>query len=470
MSQSLRDTQYGTIFWKDSLGEVLPRAALTGDETVDVAILGGGFSGLWTAYFLLRANPGLSVAIIEKHTCGHGASGRNGGWCSPRYPVLVDELERKFGAEAARATILAQYAIIEDIGRICEEEGIDAHFRQGGLLSVARSARQWAGLQATFATYDRLGLAHDVTLIDAAATLAKVRISKVLGGMSTVAGASIHPARLVSGLARAVEARGGRIYEGTAVTAVRPGNLSSGQAAMLETSGGVVTARRAVVMAGEAYLSTVPGWHRQILPMSSVIVATAPLDNATWAAIGWDGYEGISSGAYTKDYLTRTRDGRILFGSRGAPYLFGSKMPESALADPALYGPIIKTLREWFPVLTDVPITHAWGGYLGVPRDGLPSVFFDKARGLANIYGYTGRGVATTALAGRALAGLIGDVPAMVPDLPMIRAPGQLWEIEPARWVGVRYIQNAFARIDAADFRDGSIPFDAGLAKTLAPI
>jgi len=462
----MTETQYGAIYWKDSCGEDLtPRAGLAGDETVDVAILGGGFSGLWTAYFLLKSNPGLSVAVIERHTCGYGASGRNGGWCSPRYPVLVDELERRFGADAARATIHAQYAIVEDIGRICEEEAIDAHFRRGGLLSVARSERQWAALQATYATYDRLGLAHDSALIDGAATQAKVRISRVLGGMTTASGASIHPARLVHGLARAVEARGGRIYEGTEVTAVRPG-----QPAMLETSGGTVTARRAVVMAGEAYLSGVPGWHRQILPMSSMIVATAPLDAATWAAIGWDGYESLSSGAYTKDYLTRTRDGRILFGSRGAPYLFGSQMPEAALADAALYAPIIATLRNWFPVLHDVPVTHAWGGYLGVPRDGLPSVFFDRARGLANIYGYTGRGVATSALAGRALAGLIGDVPAMVPDLPMIRAPGQLWEIEPARWVGVRYIQNAFARIDAADFRDGSSPIDANFAKALAPI
>jgi glycine/D-amino acid oxidase-like deaminating enzyme len=467
----MTETQYGTIYWKGTCGEDLtPRPALAGDETVDVAILGGGFSGLWTAYFLLKTNPGLSVAVIEKHICGHGASGRNGGWCSPRYPVLVEELERRFGADAARATIQAQYAIVEDIGRICEEEAIDAHFRHGGLLSVARSQRQWAALQATYATYDRLGLAHDVALTDIATTQAKVRVSRVLGGMSTASGASIHPARLVRGLARAVEARGGRIYEGTAVTAVRPGKPALLETRGLETGGGVITARRAVVMAGEAYLSAVPGWHRQILPMSSMIVATAPLDAATWAAIGWDGHESVSSGAYTKDYLTRTKDGRILFGSRGAPYLFGSQMPEAALAEPALYGPIIANLRDWFPVLHDVPITHAWGGYLGVPRDGLPSVFFDRARGLANIYGYTGRGVATSALAGRALAGLIGDVPAMVPDLPMIRAPGQLWEIEPARWIGVRYIQNAFARIDAADFRDGGSPIDASFAKALAPI
>jgi glycine/D-amino acid oxidase-like deaminating enzyme len=462
----MTETRFGTIYWMDDCGDDLtPRAPLAGDATVDVAILGGGFSGLWTAYFLLKANPGLSVAVIERHVCGHGASGRNGGWCSPRYPVLVEELERRFGAEAARATIRAQYAIVDDIGRICEEEAIDAHYRHGGLLGVARSGRQLAGLRATFATYERLGLAHDSRLLDARETSARVRISGVLGGMSTASGASIHPARLVRGLARAVEARGGRIYEGTQVTAVRPG-----LPAALQTTGGVVTARRAVVLAGEAYLSDLPGWHRRVLPMSSMIVATAPLDTATWAAIGWDGYESLSSQAYTKDYLTRTRDGRILFGSRGAPYLFGSRTPDAALADPALYAPIIATLRHWFPVLRDVPISHAWGGYLGVPRDGLPSVHFDRARGLANIYGYTGRGVATSALAGRALAGLIGDVPELVPDLPMIRPPGQLWEIEPFRWIGVRYIQNAFARIDAADFRDGSIPFDAKLAKTLAPI
>lgn len=463
---AMTGTRYGAVYWLDDCGDDLARRpALTGDTTVDVAILGGGFSGLWTAYYLLRANPDLSVAVFEKHFCGYGASGRNGGWCSPRYPVLVDELVKHFGADAARATFRTQRATVEEVGRIVAEEQIDAHFVPGGMLGVARTERQWARLKAAYAAYDRLGLADDADLISADEARERIRVTAVLGAMHTRSGASLHPARLVRGLARAVERRGGRIYEDSAVTRVRPG-----QPAMLETAGGMVTARRAVVLAGEAYLAGLPDWRRQILPMSSMIVATAPLDAATWQAIGWQGYESLSSDAYTKDYLTRTRDGRILFGSRGAPYLFGSAMPESALAEPTLYDPIIANLRAWFPVLNEVPITHAWGGYLGVPRDGMPSVHFDPASGLANAFGYTGRGVATTALAGRALAGLIAGVPAMVPDLPMLRAPGARWEIEPMRWIGVRYIQNAFARIDAADFRDGSAPVDAKFAKALAPI
>ncbi len=462
----MTETRYGANYWLDDCGDDMARRPpLVRDETVDVAILGGGFSGLWTAYFLLRANPGLSVAVFEKHFCGHGASGRNGGWCSPRYPMLVDELVKHFGADAACATIRAQHAIVDDIGAIISEEGIDAHFTPGGMLSIARTANQLTSLKATYATYDRLGLTADTTMLSADEARGLIAASNILGGMKTRSGASIHPLRLVRGLAQAVERRGGTIYEGTAVTQVRPG-----RPAMLETMGGVVTARAAVVLAGEAYLSQIPAYHRQLLPMSSMIVATAPLDDATWDTIGWQGYESLSSGAYTKDYLTRTRDGRILFGSRGAPYLFGSAMPETALAQAALYGPIINTLRAWFPALNAVPVTHAWGGYLGVPRDGLPSVHYDAASGLANAFGYTGRGVATTALAGRALAGLIAGVPAFVPNLPMLHAPGPKWEIEPLRWIGVRYIQNAFARIDAADFRDGSVPFDAGLAKTLAPI
>ena len=376
-------TDYGTIYWLNDCGDDLTRRpALAGDQAVDVAILGGGFSGLWTAYFLLRANPGLSVAVIEAQYCGYGASGRNGGWCSPRYPVLVDELEKHFGIAAARATIRAQRAIVDDIGQIIAEEGIDAHFTPGGMLSVARTQRQLTALHATYAGYLRLGLADDTHLLSADESNAMINVTSVLGGMRTEAGASIHPARLVRGLARAVERRGGRIYEGTAVTGVRPG-----QPALLETAGGVVTARRAVVLAGEAYLSSIPAYHRQLLPMSSMIVATAPLDAATWDSIGWQGYESLSSGAYTKDYLTRTRDGRILFGSRGAPYLFGSAIPEAPLADAALYGPIIANLRSWFPVLRDVPITHAWGGYLGVPRDGMPSVHFDPAAGIGNAFG-----------------------------------------------------------------------------------
>jgi glycine/D-amino acid oxidase-like deaminating enzyme len=462
----MNETRYGAVYWLDDCGDDLTRRpALARDETVDVAILGGGYSGLWTAYYLLRANPGLSVAVIEQQFCGYGASGRNGGWCSPRYPMLVDELEKHFGTEAARATIRAQHAVIDDIAAIIAEEAIEAHFNPGGMLSVARTPRQLAALQATYASYVRLGLAEDTRMISADESRALIDVAGVVGAMKTGAGASIHPLRLARGLARAVEARGGRIYESTTVTGVRPG-----RSALLETAGGVITARRAVVLAGEAYLAGLPAYHRQLLPMSSMIVATAPLDAATWDAIGWQGYESLSSGAYTKDYLTRTRDGRVLFGSRGAPYHFGSAMPEAALAQAALYGPIIANLRQWFPVLRDVPITHAWGGYLGVPRDGMPSVHYDPATGIANAFGYTGRGVATTALAGRALAGLIAGVPEYVPDLPMLRAPGPKWEMEPLRWIGVRYIQNAFARIDAADFRYGSVPFDAKLAKTLAPI
>lgn len=459
-------TSYGTFYWHATCGEDLaPRPALARDETVDVAILGGGFSGLWTAYFLLRARPGLKVAVVERQICGFGASGRNGGWCSPRYPVLIDDLERRFGADSARATIRAQSAIIEEVAQVCIDEAIDAHVTFGGLLSVARTERQWQALQAQFESYRRLGLAGDARLLSADETAERVRVTRTVGGLHTATGASIHPMRLVRGLARAIEARGGTIYEGTEALRVMPG-----RPARLETTGGTLTATTALVLAGEAYLAALPGYRRQLLPMSSMIVATAPLSDAQWRAIGWDAHEGLSSGAYTKDYLTRTRDGRVLFGSRGAPYLFASATPDAALAEAALYQPIIANLHDWFPALADVPITHAWGGYLGVPRDGMPSVHFEPATGIANAFGYTGRGVATTALAGRSLAGLIADQPDMVPDLPMLRAPGPKWELEPFRWIGVRYIQNAFARIDAADFRDGSVPFDAKLAKTLAPI
>jgi glycine/D-amino acid oxidase-like deaminating enzyme len=450
-------------FWLEDCGEPLQsRPPLHGDITVDVAILGAGLSGLWTALHLLRGDPSLSVAVVERAFVGFGASGRNGGWCSPRFPVDAGSLIERLGPARARATIVTHQNMVSRIGLLCSEEGIDAQYRQTGMLVVARGEAQRADIAQTFATYQRLGLEDQSVLLSAEQAYARVKVSRLTGALLVPAGASVHPGRLVRGLARVVERRGGRIYESTeAVGISRTGERT------IHTRSGTVRARRAVVAAGEAFLTGMPDFRRALLPVSSMIVLSAPLTASQWASVGWAQGESLCSQAYTKDYLTRTADGRILYGSRGLPYRLGSRMPEHPALQAESFQAMREAVCEWWPALRGLQFTHAWGGYLGVPRDWMPSVHFDSANGFAQLLGYSGRGITTAALAGELLAGLIGGWQTGLEDSPIHRNSPPQWEREPLRWLGVRYVQQAYARIDAADKAGRHRPLDTPFAEYL---
>ena len=441
------DARRRISFWlEDASDDLTPRAALPGDLTVDVAILGGGYSGLWTAYHLLLNEPSLEVAIVEREFCGFGASGRNGGWCSPRFPVDPSMLTRRVGADRARDTLLALQSTVKGISRICEAEGIDAEYRNTGLLSVARGERQLPAIHAAYRGYERLGLSGGTKLLGAEETFARVHATNLAGALLSTAGATVHPAKLVGGLARAVERRGGRIYEGTGVHAI-----VTGSGAGLETDRGFLSARRAVIAAGEADLSQIPRFKRSLLPISSMIILTEPLPPGLWQRIGWADGESLCSQVHTKDYLTRTLDGRILFGSRGAPYRYGSRMAEDPTSHERMFEKMRRTLREWWPVLDGVGFTHSWGGYLGVARDWMPSVSFDPDSRLGQLSGYAGRGVSTSAMAAQLLAGLVAGTETGLEGLPLHRREAPKWEVEPLRFAGVRYVQSTMARLDRAE-------------------
>lgn len=449
-------------YWLASCDDDLtPRPALTSDETVDVAILGGGFSGLWTAWFLLQADPTLSITIVERQFCGFGASGRNGGWCSPRLPINPAALTRRFGADTARAMLFAQQAMVDEVGRICEQEAINAHFNPAGVLTLARSARQVPSLRQSYDAYARLGMADVCELLDAGQAHEAVHATDVHGALRLRVGGTIHPGRLVRGLARALERRGVRIHEGTEVL-----QTSTGMQPALATTGGTLRARRAVLLAGEAFLTGLPDYRRRLIPMASTIMLTAPLTERQWDQVGWAGGECLSSYVHTTNYLTRTADGRILFGSRGAPYRYGSDMSETALRENANFGWIRDRLLEWWPSLEGVEFTHQWAGYLGIPRDWLPTVHFDSNHRIGHAYGYTGHGVITSAIAACALAGLVTGA-APDPHAPYLRERAPDWEVEPLRWAGIRYVQNAFLRMDLAEAAGKTPPLDAPLATFL---
>jgi glycine/D-amino acid oxidase-like deaminating enzyme len=450
-------------FWLETAGEELaPRPSLPGPVEADVAILGAGFTGLWTAYYLLAQDPSLKVVVLEAEIAGFGASGRNGAWCSSGFPVSPGELQRRFGREAARELLLEMRGAVEEVGTVARAEEIDAQYFRGGQLRVARGPSQLPAIEAAYESLLRLGLAEDIRVLDAHETAGRVRITDARGALYNPHCATIHPARLARGLARAVERLGGEIFERTPVTDYEVG----GKSPRLVTDSGEVRAST-IVLAGEAYLARLRKLRRQLLPIYSLIVLTEPLSEERWAEIGWEGRECVASNRYTVDYLSRTEDGRILFGGRGAPYHFGSRVKDEYERHEPTHQMLRRTARDWFPVLEGARFTHAWGGPLAVPRDWMPTISYDPSRGLATARGYTGQGVATANLSGRTLADLILKRQTAITGLPTVDYKQRPWEPEPLRWLGARYVQHGLMKVDDNAERTGEPPTGKTLAERL---
>jgi glycine/D-amino acid oxidase-like deaminating enzyme len=460
-------------FWLETCGDDLtPRPPLDGSIDADVAILGAGYSGLWTALYLLRREPSLRVVILEQAYAGFGASGRNGSWVVPELNVSLPELARRFGTAAARATVLATIEAVDEVGRAAGEERIAVDWHKGGRLAVARGPNQLPALEESLRVYEQFGFGDRHQRLDARQLAERLRVEGGMGGVYTPDNASVQPAKLVRGLARAVERRGGTIHEGTTVTGFTPGapgDVAKGRDArgpVLHTERGDVAART-VVLAGEAWLTRLKRLHRQLIPAYSLIVLTEPLSDAQWASIGWADRECVHSFRESIDYLARTPDGRILFGGRGAPYHFASGIRPEYDDHADTHEMLRGMVRAWFPALGDIRFTHAWGGPLGMARDWMPSFSHDPLTGVASARGYIGHGVANSNLAGRILVDLILETPSALTELPMANHRSPDWEPEPLRFIGVRYVQQAFAGIDAKADRTGKPPGGLSLARFL---
>jgi len=452
-------------FWLETCGDDLtPRPRLEGTIDVDVAILGAGFTGLWTAYYLLQREPSAKVVILEQKIAGFGASGRNGGWLYPGFPVSLGELASRCGVETARAIHYAMRATVDEVERVLREEGIDAHFHRGGVLRLARGIHQVPALEETARTLERLGITDYAEWLSAEAVRERIRVTNAVAGLYSSHGAVIHPGRLVRGLARAVERRGATIFEETPVIEFRGGIRP-----VFRTPYGDVRAQ-VLVLAGEAYLSQLRQLHRALIPIYSLIVLTEPIPDELWNELGWSNRELLSSQRLTVDYLQRTADGRIMFGGRGAPYRFGSRIADAF----DRHGPTHEMLRqmcyEWFPALRlhGIRFTHAWGGPLGVPRDWMPTMRYDPRTGIAMACGYTGQGVATANLAGRILADLITGRDSELTRFPMTHHRLRPWEPEPLRWLGVRFVQIGYERLDRIAESTGRPPSGKSLVERIA--
>ena len=449
-------------FWLETCGDDLsPRPPLAGSVEVDVAILGAGFTGLWTAYYLQERDPSLTVALLEAEIAGYGASGRNGGWCYPGFPVTLGGLRDRFGADAARAVSAAMHESVDEVGRVDAAEGIGCGFLMSGSMRLARGRHQLPAITGAYETAKELGLGDGYRMLSPAEVAERVRITDVAGGLFSPHGAAIHPGKLVRGLARAVERRGATIYEQTNVEAYVPGPRPR-----FLTPYGDVSART-LVLAGEAYLSRLAPLRRALVPMYSLIVLTEPIPEERWAEIGWEGRELVASSRYSVDYLQRTGDGRILFGGRGAPYKRGSSIADAQDRHEPTHAMLRGMLEAWFPSLKGIGFSHAWGGPLGMPRDWMPTTFFDAAKGLAGAYGYTGSGVSTANLSGRVLADLLTGAQSPLTRLPSVNHRSPRWEPEPLRWAGIRFVQEGFGRLDREAERTGAAPSGKSLVERL---
>ncbi len=435
-------------FWLDDVpGELVPRPALDRSIDVDVAIVGAGFTGLWTAYYLKLADPSLRVAVLEKEIAGFGASGRNGGWVSPMFATPLATLAKEHGRDAAVAMQRAMIDTVDEIGRVVEADGIDARYHKGGSLWVSTSPAQTPRLQAVVAEQRSYGFGDaDWTWLERADVLRRMHPEGCRGAVFSPHYASVQPARLARGLAERVEALGVAIYERTPALSVEPGAVAA--------PAGTVAAR-SVILATEAYTVELPGHERDLVPVYDFMIVTAPLSDDAWEEIGWSGREVVADGRYLLIYSQRTADGRVAIGGTTAPYYFGSRISEGLERPKAIFERVHRSLQLLLPAAGEAPITHRWGGVLGATRDWHSTAGYDPRSGLGFAGGYVGDGVATANLAGRTLRDLILGVDSELVRLPWVQHRCRSWEREPLRWLAATGVNLVMAHADRVEFGAG---------------
>ena len=439
-------------FWIADAGSPPPRPALTGEERADVAIVGGGYVGMWTAWHVLEAAPDARVVILEAARCAHGPSGRNGGFVSS-LDLSLPSLRADLGDGPARAWVAAAHATVDAIGAWCEAEGVDAWYRKAGELVVSTApAQDEVGADAVD------GAA--VRAVDAAGAQAVCASPVFRGGVFVPQTATVHPARLAFGLRERLLARGARIFEGTRATAVRN---DQGGIAILTAAGGRVRAPMAV-FALNAATGALPPLRNRLTVSSSHIVLTEPVPDVL-DELGWRGGESISDGRALLHYLRTTRDDRIVFGWAGGRMAAGVRTRGRMDVDAGVIAQVRRDLVRFFPALEGRRLTHAWGGPIDVSPTHRTAIVGLQGLPAWAAFGFTGNGVAPSHLFGRALAALALDRRDAVTRLPFVDPPPKAVPPEPLRIAGAAVLRRALARKEAAEEAGRTPdPVTAGLA------
>jgi glycine/D-amino acid oxidase-like deaminating enzyme len=372
------------------------------------------------------------VVVLERHHVGFGASGRNGGWVSALLPAPLQSFARAIGDAKTRALQTEMFRAVREIGEIAEREGVDCHYHRGGTISLVANESQRQRAKNDADDYRRFGFENHVEMLDRSFTRARVAVDTEAVFRPDCA--VVHPRRLVDGLAASVESRGVRIFEGTAVTAVRPGEIA--------TERGRVRARY-VIDCREAYAA--PASRRRIVPIYSLMIATEPLDDETWRTIGLPDRETLTDHRRQLVYAQRTRDGRLAFGGRGVGYRLGSRIDAGFERNARVHDDLRSSMIELFPSLADARVTHQWGGPLAAPRDWMWTVDLDPGSRTGVTGGYVGDGVTSAFVAGRVMADAIvrGET-----DFPLFGHRSPRWEHEPIRWLGINTLSRLAGALD----------------------
>lgn len=416
------------------------RASLPCDIDVDVCIVGAGYTGLWTAYYLRKEDPSIRIAILEREFAGFGASGRNGGWLSGGFGWSRDKYLKSSSRQAVVGLQRAMAGTVDEVISVAAAEGINADIRRTENMKVAVNAAQMERAKAEYRDFLRWEMPPErVALIGAEDARARVNIRNVEGAFVIRGMARVQPAKLVRGLAATVERLRVPIYERTEVTKIEKGRVT--------TRKGVVRAP-IIIRATEGFTPGLPGYRRAVLPLNSALIVTEPLPKSLWDDIGWAGYELLGDTAHAYFYAQRTREGRIAMGGRGVPYRFGSSTDVRGKTQEATIRQLHGILTRLLPQAANAKIEHAWCGVLGVPRDWCTSVGLDRNTGIGWAGGYVGLGVSSSNLSGRTLRDLILGRDTELTRLAWVNRSVRSWEFEPLRWLGVHSMYQLYHLAD----------------------
>ena len=424
-------------------GDPQPAAPLAGDVDADVTIIGGGYTGLWAAWFLAERAPGARIVVLEQDICGGGPSGRNGGFVHGWWEN-VPYLAGRFGNDAAIKIASACDEVVDGIGAWCAEHDVDAWYTRAGYLRVNAFPGRTRDWDRTVARLGELGRGEELVPIDANAVQG-VCASPAFGeGLMMRSAASIQPARLARGLRRALIERGVVIHEGTPARSISDG---AGRL-QVETSGGRIFTEQAI-LAVNAWAAGWPGFRSRVLAWGSYMVITEPIPDRL-AELGWTGGELISDSRFTISYFRTTRDGRIAFGAGVGAAGFDGRIGTTFTHDAHATARVVANFRHLFPMLDDVRFDDAWGGPIDITGHRFPEIGSSHGGRVHFAHGFAGNGAGPARLAGRVLAGLASGGSDPVVSLPFVGRRQPFLPPEPVRFFGARVVREALIREDDA--------------------